>query len=526
MAQPPFRSDAIQIEGDGPGTRLIECAEDGSLLFTDPTAPGGVRLYELAGLQRAQHTLVVTPDGLAASKDAAGNPITTIQAALDAVPSTSGALEPWTILVASGNYFEDLILTRSHVTLLGLGGVGVYSAGNEHTIRIVQGSDSTPYRVRLQNLTIGNGNAGRACVSLSTAQFATGSVTVATNPNVGDTVTLNGVVLTAIAAGPVPAPGQFSLGTTAADTADNLSAAISDPVNALSIVRSSVIGNVINLRASQPGIAGNTVTLASSVPLILVISAPTLTGGVDSSSASQVASDVVEIIGCDLVATGVNGYQVLAQAVNNIRILGGSWSGSSSASFLDVRDCSSLQVRGVLDVQRLEVHYNSTSINLPAQLPSLFELWGIETVLPFNSSLVGGGELVVAQSKVGNTSLAGDRAFSFQDVMIGTLFVGGTAQALLRRCNRGALAGDPTASLNEDRMEGEAVFAANAFQVVLFGVPRPNTSYTVVLDQPIQPTSLADVPAVVLASKTSSQFEISFGSPQATSVRYVVFSQV
>ena len=45
--QPPFRSDAFQVENaDAPvGPRLLEADEnDGSLRFTDPRIPAGINL--------------------------------------------------------------------------------------------------------------------------------------------------------------------------------------------------------------------------------------------------------------------------------------------------------------------------------------------------------------------------------------------------------------------------------------------------------------------------------------------------
>ncbi len=525
MAQPPFRSDAYQIEGDGPGTRFIRCdAVDGALTFFDPAVPGGVKLAELAGLQRAQNTIVVTPNGIAASKDAAGDPITTLQGALDAVPTSSGPNNPWTILIGPGIYREDLMVTKDHVTMLGLGGVSLEPLTGQSTVRVLRGPTTIPRRVRFQNLRILNTVAARACIDLSTAQYAIGSITVAFNPNVNDTVTINGVVLAAIANGSSPNPGEFELGTTTTETATNLVTAIADPVNALSIVVSSSVGNIVSLRATEPGVAGNAITLASSVPLILIISAPTLLGGQDVSTGSAVGEERIEIVGCDLIATGINGFQVRALAINNIRILGGSWEESGTGSFLDVRNCASLHMQGVVLPKRFEIHYDAGALQLPTLPPAEFVLVGVDSVWPLNSDLEGGGSLRAIQCQMGDVEVAGSQNFAFQDCQLGTFFAGDTVSVVLSNCTRGTLTGDLTAIVTESKLVDEVSFLATDTASYTFGVPRVDGSYTVFLDSPVAPAAITDVAYVI--NKAATGFDVKFGAPQTTTVRLAVFASV
>ena len=110
---------------------------------------------------------------------------------------------------------------------------------------------------------------------------ASATVTVASLPVGGDTITINGVVLTAVA-GP-PAVDQFEIGLTEIITAARIATAINDPANSFStIVAANSKGtDTVTLYSQAGGVAGNLLTLASSVPLVLVISGPNFTGGAD-----------------------------------------------------------------------------------------------------------------------------------------------------------------------------------------------------------------------------------------------------
>lgn len=110
---------------------------------------------------------------------------------------------------------------------------------------------------------------------------AVGSFTV-TDPLAvvaADTVTVDGVVLTAVAA--APGVNEFLIGVDAAATAANLASAIDTYVTT---VRTLTAANVVQVIALASGTAGNTIALASSNAAAIVRSGPTLTGGTDTSN--------------------------------------------------------------------------------------------------------------------------------------------------------------------------------------------------------------------------------------------------
>lgn len=122
--------------------------------------------------------------------------------------------------------------------------------------------------------------------------YASGTVTFTGQPVAGETVTVNGVVITFVASG---ATGpQVNIGAAFADTAANLAAVINgtpdgtDPNTLLpsygtaplagTAVTASVSGGVVTLHAVQPGTPGNAITLTEASTNVAA-SAATLTGG-------------------------------------------------------------------------------------------------------------------------------------------------------------------------------------------------------------------------------------------------------
>jgi len=81
-----------------------------------------------------------------------------------------------------------------------------------------------------------------------------------------DTVTINGVVLTAVANVATPANNEFRVGTSAATAASNLSAAInaSTSDNLSGVVQASVSGAVVTVSCLIQGVIGNNIAISES----------------------------------------------------------------------------------------------------------------------------------------------------------------------------------------------------------------------------------------------------------------------
>ena len=165
MAQDPFLIDQIQIEPAEAGTRLIRRAADGSLQFLDAIITGGITLQQLAGLGSIGNVLVV-------GKSGAGAKYTTIQSALDTVPSSASAANPYVILVLPGVYTETVNIVRDGVRLVGVGKPTIESAleatpdavGADHTVIVSAQLGTVPLSVLIQGFKITNAHTNKACL--------------------------------------------------------------------------------------------------------------------------------------------------------------------------------------------------------------------------------------------------------------------------------------------------------------------------------------------------------------------------
>lgn len=117
-----------------------------------------------------------------------------------------------------------------------------------------------------------------------TGVHASGNITFTGNPSPADTVTVNGTVVTFVAASPTG--NQVLIGASAAATATNLHTFLAASAN-VNILAStySVAGLVITVTAASVGVAGNSITLAEA-STSLTVSGATLTGGTEPSSVS------------------------------------------------------------------------------------------------------------------------------------------------------------------------------------------------------------------------------------------------
>lgn len=183
------------------------------------------------------------------------------------------------------------------------------------------------------NVSPGNGNSN--LLARSGVQ-ASATVTVASNPTggaratggfivnsistAGDTVTVDGVVLTAVAGAPIGP--QFQLDAVPANEAANIAAAILANVPAVSATNA---GNIVNAVSRASGAAGNAINLLSSNAVAISAPAPTMTGGTNGDTAT--INGVVFTATIDPAYQPNNEFQVggtttitstnLAAAVNN-----------------------------------------------------------------------------------------------------------------------------------------------------------------------------------------------------------------
>jgi len=518
MAQPPFKTDVLQIEPAATGTRTISRdAVSGELRFVDPSFPSGVVLADLVGIQTIENTTVVGTGG--------GAQFTTIQDALDALPTTGSATDPKVILLFPGTYTEKLTIEKDGVVLVGQGEVRIVNSDADPTIHIVQGDATVPRFVRLANLTVVAADAGSTCVFVDGSNtFATGSLTVVTAPLVaGDTLTIGGVTLTGVAGGRTSGANNFNctLGTTTALAAE-ITAAINDTANgfAAATVTAVLDGSDVDLTAVVPGATGNFIALSTNTvpPGGVTVSGATLIGG--GGLNSEVGLDGVYIDGCKLQATGIGTRQVVCDSVNTVRVSGGSWEGSSSTSVSVAGQTATFSLFGVQWVNDIEVAYD-TGNPQPFVAPTGWSMQNVGRAGTLLINLIGAGSTLVANCPVvDHTTHNGDRTFRAVNTGFGGVLVEDTVAATFVNCTRGTVGGAGVGTLRETSLVGTVGFTASASEVVSFGVAQPDASYTVVLDVP----TLAVTAAVT--SRTASSFTVETSAPFTGSIGYSVVRQI
>jgi hypothetical protein len=517
MAQPSFKTDVLQIEPAAIGTRTISRdASAGELKFVDPTFPSGVVLADLVGIQTIENTTVVGIGG--------GAQFTTIQEALDALPTTGSVTNPQVLLLFPGTYNEKLTIDKDGVVLVGQGLVRIVNDDGDPTIHVTQGDATVPRFVRLINLTVIAEDDGASCLHFDGSNtYATGSFTVVTAPlAIGDFVSVDGINLTGVAAGRTSGANNFNctLGTQAAIAAE-IVAALNDPANAFAGTVTAVLdGTDIDLTASTPGAVGNTITLGATTvpPGGVTTSGATLTGG--GGTGSLVGVDGIEVVGCNLNATGIGSKQILSETVNHIRVSGGSWRGSSSTSLASVSQTASFVIDGVEWVNGIEVAYD-TGLDEP---DASGEGWTMRNVGRSDTlliNLIGAGSTFVSNCPVvGHTTHNGDRTFRAVGSGFGNMLIEDTVAATLVNCTRGTVGGVGAGTLQETMRVGNVAFVASNLETVTFDVAQPDDTYTVMLDVPTVTVTAA------VTSRTVAGFTVETSVPCTGTINYAVVRQI
>lgn len=493
MAQPPFRTDVLLIEPGAAGTRTIGRDTTGALKFVDPDYVAGLTLKQLAGLQSVASIQVVGLNGVA-----------TIQEAIDAAP-TGEEYVP-VILVPSGTYTEDITITKNLV-IQGLGFVQITNSTETDTISITQDSGGTPVFVQLIDLTVRCEEAGQACILLDGSNtFASDSLVVNGLLAAGDTITIGGVVLTGVAGARTSGDNDFNagLGSVAALAAE-IAAAINDTENAFAEVVSAVAeGADITLTAVAPGSGGNAITLEALTDPVngITVAEPFFSGG--GGVGSTLGLTEIALLGCNLEATGVGSQQVNSQFVNNIRIQGGTWAGSSASSESLISQTASLDMYSVAWVNDLQFSYDSGE-DQPSITTCAYTCKHIGRAGQITSNLVGVGSLSLNQiPSVGDLQLGGTQGVDISYSWLGDVTLLDTVALDLRYCYTGGISG-PVGALVRNTSQvvyGEAD-DANLLEIT-FGFEQADANYVVLVDIPV-----AGIYGNV-TTKNTTGFEITF----------------
>lgn len=506
MAQSPFKMDVLQIEPGATGTRTISRDTlTNSLKFIDPSHSDGVLLSDLVGLQSLETVAVV------------GTNLSTIQEAIDAADDTS--VVP-VILIPAGIYEENLTISKN-VVLTGLGRVLIVSPDETPVVTITQSDpDVAPEMVHFSNLTLINEADDGICVLIDGSNtFAEGSITVTGLLTPGDTITVGGVTLTGITGARASGDDDFdaTLGTEVALAAE-IAASLNDEDNSFSgSVVATADGAVVSLVAVSPGSGGNAITLAVT-GANLTRSGSTLTGGggVDSTT----GLDEILFSGCNLIASGVGGFQIDAQFVNNIFVRGGSWAVSSSTSQSYFSQVAIVIISGLDWMNDVQSSY-LTSLDLPAASSGSFLIHDCRRVGDVITNHDGGGDVTLTYlASVGDVTVNGDQTFTASWCAIQDLLIEDTVSARLVSTTRQTLGGAGTPTVTEASVVVSSALVGAMTDSVTFDRDHPDIDYFVSSDVPT-----AGVVSNI-TTKTTSGFTATFSAPVTGTVHYLIRRQM
>jgi hypothetical protein len=513
MPQDPLLTDQIQIEPGSTGTRLIDRDDtDDSLRFTDPSVVA--TLLQLVGIRNIEALYLV------GSGD--GAPYTTIQEAIDAVPDTADPDNPHVVAVTAGVYSENLVITKNGIRLVGLGGVRITNAAADATISILDVAATTPESVVLRDLVIENTTDLEECILIDgSGTFASATVTVNNLLAAADTLTIGGVTLTGVASARGSGDDNFdaTLGTVSALAAE-IAAAINDPANSFAAtVVAEASGAIVTITAVVAGVAGNGITI---VPVTTPGGGMTASGSTAGGSAagSPVGQAEIVIARCRLVASGNGTRQISADTVNNIRVMGGTWRGSSSTSLCWIRQCSRFILHNVEWVNDLEFFYDD-GVDQPAIVSSEYQVTDCPRIGGVICQLFGTGSLLLSHigTVTAEVAQAGDRTLTVKHSHLAALTLNDTTAGTLVNSPRGVAAiGAGTPTLKES-VWTSSVAHSGAPTLPTFDIPQPDTNYEVFLS----PSVATDTYAVT--AKTTTDFTITADSGTPATVGFTVVRQ-
>lgn len=280
-----------------------------------------------------------------------------------------------------------------------------------------------------------------------------------------------------------------------------------------------------NVRIVNPGGAFDTLTLqagTSTTPLTATFINLTFENGEDGEACVSVVGGAGSTVGqeglvfqdCGFKASGVGSYVVFAEAINHLKIVGGSWEGSSSTSICRVQQCASFKVSGVRYTNLFELSYD-TSGDIPSVLTSSYEVSTVAHSTDWLLNFLGAGTLkLFGCLEMGNLTVGGDQSITLTECRLGALTVDGTAAVKLFRSTR--TSGSGTGTLEESWFAGSTVFTASSSEAVSFDIDQPDISYMVFVDSP----ELGFLPQAT--TKTVSGFTLETALPFSGTVSWVV----
>lgn len=297
---------------------------------------------------------------------------------------TSLSIGRW-LRTASAGILQGAILTSAQ-SQLGLftsitsGGFDVTIDGTQHTLTGLNFSAALNLNAVATDITTALSGSGTCIWTGSQFQItsattgagieASGTATFSAPPTAADTITINGLAITFVAASPTG--NQVLIGSSAATSATNLNTFLQASSNAdLTVLNFSVSGAVVTIASNSVGTAGNSIAISKSSTAI-TLSASTLLGGTNASSVGYATSpasgqDVSTLLALTvaLALPLVPGYaaETALAAIVALDAISNAWYGSMFAASVMPTDSDNLSVAGFIEADAISRTFGVTIQN-------------------------------------------------------------------------------------------------------------------------------------------------------------------
>lgn len=246
---------------------------------------------------------------------------------------------------------------------------------------------------------------------------------------------------------------------------------------------------------------------------------------IDGNSSLSLGVERIRLQGCDYVAEGLDGHQILAFGTHIVEVYEGTCQDSILATSISVAQCNQFLMHDVRVLRDISMSYDTALLSgsdysayyTPPDAENHYKIARSDQVGDVEVSIDGAGGFTLAYCQtVGDVDLSGDRVMTVVGSRLGDVGMDGPT---LRMFSSSRTEVTGSGVLSEERTTGSVTFAASSSENVSFDIDQPDTSYEVFIDSPTSARPWA-------TTKTTNGFTINFSSNQSATVFWRVTRSV
>lgn len=232
---------------------------------------------------------------------------------------------------------------------------------------------------------------------------------------------------------------------------------------------------------------------------------------------SEIGQEEFAIINCELVASGAGTYTVYLDTVNNVRIQGGSFEGSSGTSISHIENCYKILIADVAEISNCTFSFDTTASTPSLGVGGNYQIRNTHALGNMQANMQGGGVVSLYSLVADNLTMIGDQFCYAKSCQFDNVVVDSGSTISLSTCTRNSISG--SGSLEEELSLGVVTFTGTTSENVVFLVPHPDIDYIVYTETEV-------LAPIGVSAKATTGFTLSFSGTQTTSVFYSVIRSI